>query len=196
MIKFSTRLTEVLTKNTIDGFFLLSITRGSAPFDPILRVSTFYRDIIMGDGHTYVADMMIVSADPPRIESTVNNEFYTVKLADVDFWLAENVAAGMVGCKLEARLVFIDTDTGEPLTDMADTLIVYKGRVSGTSYTLKLDMIGESILEVTCSSPMYELDRKNALLLSRDSFRKLHPGDSSFDQVHQGSRALLMKWGK
>jgi hypothetical protein len=87
-------------------------------------------------------------------------------------------------------------DYGQPYLNASDTFIVYKGRVESVAYAIDTQEIGEAKINITGSSPIVNLDQKNAIYLSRDYIRKQNASDSCCDQIFEGSGTLALKWGK
>jgi hypothetical protein len=194
MIQFSANIMSEVNAGNVETFYLLSIRNGDGSLE---RASTTHAiAITMGDGVTYLANDQIVAADPPKLSTTVDREQYRVTLADPSFENAEAADSGMVGKTLETRIGFVNSTTGLPYTAMADTFIIYKGRIDGAALTVKTAELGESNLDITCASPMAVLDMKKPLYLSKDFIRGRQASDSSCDQVYEGSGSLVLKWGK
>jgi hypothetical protein len=169
----------------------------------VIHSTSLFMDIDLLDsaglpvlGHSYVADDTIASVDAPQATTNVDREQFRILLSDPRLESMETVFNNLVGYPIEVRLGFLNIDTCMPFLDLSDTIIVYKGRVDSTAYSIKTQEMGEAVLQVTGSSPMRSLDAKNSLFLSRDYVRQLSPNDSSCDQIFEGSEALVLKWGR
>jgi hypothetical protein len=152
-------------------------------------------DITLSDSSTYLSDGTLLSIDPPQMNSSVDREQYKISFADPNFAEGEYASDGLIGSKVKNRLCFIGSD-GYPLTSIADTVLVYAGRVDGTAYVVKTGTTGEAILQITCASPMADLDYKKGLITSKDFVRGRNSDDSSCDMVYGGSGVLQLRWGK
>jgi hypothetical protein len=146
--------------------------------------------------YNYFSDATLVTIDPPQMSTNVDREQYKITLADPMLEKMTSVRNNLVGKVLEGRLGFVNHYTGTPYLEIADCPIVYKGRIDGASYLIKTNEFGESILQITGSSPMRNLDMKKSLFISRDFVRQRDATDSSCDQIYEGSGAITLKWGK
>jgi len=194
MLLFSPRVRQLIADGRARVFYTLHLLNADGT---VFRASTtHFSSVKLGNDITYVADDFIVSVDPPKISSNVDREQYRVTLADPDFQSAADAENGLVGKKMEARLGFLDPDTGLPLTDLADTFVVYKGRVDGMTSTISTDEVGESLFDMTGASPMVSLDMSKGIFLSRDSIRARDKEDACCDKIYNGSSSLVLKWGR
>lgn len=194
MLLFSTKVRQIIADGKGRVFFFLHITNGDGS---LFRASTTHHSpFTMANGITYLADDYIIGVDAPQLTTTVDREQYKITLADPDFSNAAAAESGLIGKKLEARLGFIDPDTGLPLSAMEDSFVVYKGRIDGMGATINTEEIGESTFVMSCASPMVSLDMKKGVYLSRDFVRSRNAADASCDKIYNGSGALVLKWGK
>jgi len=194
MLTFSPKVVSIIASGKGEAFYLLHILNGNGS---LYRASTtHFNSMTMANGITYAADDFIVNVDPPKLDTTVDREQYKITLADANFRTAADAENGMVGKRVEARIGFIDPDNGLPLTTMADTLCVYRGRLDGISATIETSEFGESTFVISCGSPMMSLDMKKGVYLSRDFVRSKYPTDSCCDKVYTGSGQIIFKWGK
>jgi hypothetical protein len=169
----------------------------------VIHSTSLFMDIDLLDsadlpvpGHSYISDDTIASVDAPQATTNVDREQFRILLNDPRLESMETVFNNLIGYPIEVRLGFLNVDTCLPFFKFSDTLLVYKGRVDSTAYSIKTQEMGEAVLQVTGSSPMRSLDAKNSLFLSRDYVRQLTPKDSSCDQIFEGSEALVLKWGR
>jgi len=191
MITLTSNLQTVLSADHVDYFYLIKIFDDSTVHNTL---TTFHRDITMGDGLTYLADGTLAAIDPPKSTTSVDRDQFMFALADPDFLQGSFASAGYIGKEVDARLGFMSNEV--PLTAMADTLFFYNGYVDGTGYRVDTKSEGEALLQITCSSPMADLDQKKGLYLSRDFVRNRNPTDSCCDQIYSGSGKLQLKWGR
>jgi len=195
MITFSPTVRQIIADGKAEVFFFVFVKNGDGS---LFRASTTHHTSFKaGDNINYVADDFIISADPPQQSSTVDREQYKLTLADPEFTTAAEAENGLVGKKVEVRLGFINPDNGKPLVqDMADTFIVYKGKVDGLSSSFDTVETGELLFVMSCASPMVSLDQSRGVYLSRDEIRSRTPTDSCCDKIYTGSSALTIKWGR
>ena len=197
MIALSSILTQVLRAPTIESFLLVTI--GS------LHKTTFYRDVLY-DGVTYLADGTLESVEPPRITSTVDKAAFRVTLNDPDIALggvtfldSQGVSRnllGAVGHPLSVRMAFVDQVTRQPILTPADTFVVYAGRIDSTGFNIDTETAGNSLFVISGTSPMGDLDLTKAFYTSQDFLDKNYPGDTSYEQLYEGSGPVNLRWGK
>jgi hypothetical protein len=189
MIELSTNVSTLLNSDKIIAIYLVDI--GGT------YQTTHYTDITLSNGNTYLGNSSLVAVDPPRINSTVDREAYSLIFADSSFIDESSFEGGLVGIPVEIRLGLIDPNTMQPLTALADTIIVYSGTVDNISYAIDTNDIGNAEITVTCASPMNNLEMKKVFYGSKTFVReRIDPDDSAFDQVYEGSNAIRLKWGK
>jgi len=193
MITFSAAMITAMSTQPVDYFHMIKIVNELGAVTK--AVTTHWANVLI-NSVTYLADGSLVRFDPPQITTTVDREQYKFILADPSFNEAAATEASLVGHRVEVRVGVLHATTKQPLTNLSDTLLVYAGRIDGASYNIKTDRIGESLLQITCASPLADLDMKRMLYCSRDFVRGRHPDDSSCDQVYGGSGVLALKWGK
>ncbi len=206
MKRLTTCINTVANRLGTEVFVLIEILAAT----PILLTTLSYSITMSGPGYTtrtYVSEGPIFSIDAPRMSTIVDREAYKVQLADTDGSLRALFDAGVVGVPVTVRLGFVNN--GPPLTDSAgntigtgmafadyrDTLTIYSGAIDNTGIIANFNE-SSKIATIECSSPVASLDMKNSFFTSKDSMRNRHPGDSSFDLVHQTSGAAMLLWGK
>lgn len=194
MIKLSTNLQALLSKGTIELFYLLKIAEYNEDKSPLLTTS-YFTDLVVG-GDTYLSNGNLVMVSPPRLESIVDKSSFDITLSDPEFSEASTLEVNLMGNLVELRAGAIDTSTNLPLLNLEDILLVYKGKVDAFSYKASVKELGENLLIIKCGSPMMNLDSKRSFHLNKDFVRNIHPTDSSCDQINEGSGSLLLKWGK
>lgn len=190
MLQFSSPIAAEIAAGTARGFITILIKSGVGA--TLLATTTHYAAVTLSDGITYLADDNIISIDPPQLSSTVDREEYKIVVDGA----AMDADLDLVGCSLEVRLCFVNTATGLPYTTLADTLLFYKGKVSGKSAEFETESAGSYQFTVKGASPMMALDMIGGMYLSRDSIRSMSPEDSCCDEIYQGSSALVLKWGR
>jgi len=194
MITFSPKVKAIIASGRAEGFYFFHILEQNGS---VVRASTtHWASFIASNGVTYDADDYIVSVDPPQLSTTVDRENYKIALADPDFYEAAKAENGMVGKRFEARFGFLDLETGLPLANLGDSLIVYKGKIDGMSASITLEEAGESLTTISCASPVMSLDMHKGIYLSRDNVRARNPKDACCDDIYTGSGSLTFKWGR
>lgn len=188
MIQFSQTLIDILSEPAIESFYLISVLD--------YKTTTYPTNITLSNNETFLSDGKLLEVTPPKLSTVVDREAYSIKFSDVDFFFGQFAETGLVGQTVIVRLGFVDQSTGLPLTNINDTLLVYKGQIDGVNYTIDTENVGSVIFEVICASPMANLDGVKSFYGSRPFIRNLNPEDSSFDQIYEGSGKLNLKWGK
>lgn len=194
MITFSPRVTELIASNRAEAFFCMHILNGGGS---LFKASTTYHEnVALSNGVTYISDDFIAKMEPPHQSSDVDKEKYKLAVNDDGFFLAANAENGLVGKRMEVRICFFDPDIPGPLLNLADTMILYKGRLHGLEGELEMEEFGQIGFTITGSSPMMSLDMTKGIFLSKDAIRARNPNDGSCDDIYKGSTPLLQKWGK
>ena len=188
MITFSNKIAGYLAKREISAFYIVDINGTN-------RFCTHYADIAF-NGHTYTGNISLVSVDPPQMTTVVDRQQFKLGFSDPNMEFGSIAELGMVGQPVSIYIAFIDIDTGEPQLSLPDVILAYRGKIDGTAYGIETDEIGSSIFELTCSSPMGDLDAVKPMRATQDYMDKNFPGDSSFSQIYQGSGTLYLRWGK
>jgi len=193
MITFSNLVSQILSQPSIKSFYAIKIAD--------YYTTTHYSNITLSNGETYLSDGRILAVTPPQFSATVDTEKYGITLIDPDFFFKDRFSnqvntTGLVGQEVIVRLGFLDTQTEEPLLDLVNTILVYKGKIDSTTYNIRTENVGSIEFSISCSSPMANLDGVKAFYGSKQFIRSLYSDDSSFDQVYEGSGDLLTKWGK
>jgi len=195
MISFTQNVRNALMNRPTDYFHMLEIK--DKENNTWKATTTLPYDIALSDGSSFVSDLnTTIMFDPPKMSSSVDREQYKITLSDPSMTAVSTLENSVLGFKVKVRLGFLDYQTKMPLSDITDTILIYAGRIDGASYVIKTQESGDIILQLTCASPMADLDLKKALWTSRDFVRSRNPEDSSCDQVYGGSGALQLKWGK
>ena len=194
MIKISAAVQALLNQNIVSAFILVKIY--IKPSTIIKSITTNSYDLTMSDGVTYLSNGELISIDPPQISTNVDREIFKIVLADPNFAEGPYAESGYIGKSIEVRIGFLDRITNEPLLSISNTFITYAGRIEGTSYNVKTQEQGEATLELSCSSPMSDLDFKKSIYLSRDFIRGRNANDVCCDSIYSGSGGLQLKWGR
>lgn len=188
MIQFNSTIQSIISQPTVELFYLVTI--GS------YKTTNYFRAITLSNGEVFPADGRLMQVDPPQLSSTVDRELYKISFADPDFYFGTEFPTNLVGTEVSVRVGFVDQSTKQPLTQISNTVIIYKGAVDGTSYSIETENSGESVWLVTCASPMNDLEMVRAMYTSKDAIKLSFPGDTSFDQIYEGSGDVELKWGK
>lgn len=206
MIPFTNNIISALNNDAIEYFSMVRIERAAHEIDPIpinlYATTSHYNDIqLLVNGnpdskYNYIADGTLMAVDPPQNSSVVDREQYRVAFADPEFAKRGVIEDSLVGRIIEARLGFINPLDNRPFLNVEDTIVVYRGRVDGAAISIKSGGLGESIVKITGSSPMRNLDMKKPFFISREKVKQREPLDTSCDQIYEGSLGLTMKWGR
>jgi hypothetical protein len=192
-------LADLLSRDSVEYFFLVSIGTGwystSLPYD-----------ITIG-GVTYHSADGLMKADPPRLSKTVDREVYRLQFADPAFTLKAMFESGAAGLPVTVRMGFLNPSTtnmvdstgttvrvGAAFKNILDTLIVYQGTIDSHSFAQDFESGGVATIE--CSSPMSDLDMSRPFYTSREGIRQWNANDTAFDQIYDGSKQVVTKWGK
>jgi hypothetical protein len=195
MRQFSASVRTIIDSGVISYFYLVSI--GVA-----LKHTSYHTDITF-DGDVYLADNKLVNIQPPKMSSVVDREPYKIMYVDHDFSFRPSFEAGMVGQPVVVRMVFVNTtdgvlsgvNPGFPLLDPDDTIITHTGAVDSQNYSADFDS-GEVTATIEASSPMAALSMVNSFYTSKNHLQQRAPGDTSFNQMYEGSPGVRLMWGK
>lgn len=191
MISFNAKVIDLLSQPSIEAFYLVEIE-----LPTVYRTTSFFSDLTLDDGNTYYNDGRLLTVDPPKLSATVDREQYKITFADTDMYFGQYLNSGLVGTRVSVRVGFVDTLTNMPLLQMANTILVYKGRVDNGAYGISTDEAGDCVFVLTCSSPMGDLDLVKTMMTSKDALRNIDPSDNSFEQIYEGVGQIELKWGK
>lgn len=192
MIELTSVQQSVLSESNFNFFYAVRIDLPTHS-----RYFSTYFDTVTIGGNLYDSNSAILSVEPPKISTSVDREEFNITMADVNF--VQGIAAenGIVGSDVEVRLVLISGSTGLPITNLADTIIIYKGQVDSVSYLINTADTGEAVFKISCASPMAKLDMSKPYYSSKTFVKeKVSSNDNSFDQLYQGSGSIRLKWGK
>lgn len=192
MIQFNNTIKQLLQQPVIESFYLVQVNLAGLT----LKTTSFYTDLILSDGSTYLSDGRLLAVDPPKLSATVDRELYKITMADPDFSLGAYLEKGLVGVDVVVRVGFVNTATNLPLTDLVNTVIVYQGKVDSGSYAVSTEDVGETVFVLSCSSPMGDLDLTKYLQTTKDALRYIDATDTSFEQVYENAGQIELRWGK
>lgn len=187
MIAFSAVVQDLLRQPVVESFYAIKIGE-------TYRKTSLFSNITLG-GLEYVADGAILSVEPPKMVSVVDKQQFKISIIDNHMELGAAAEGALLGMPVEVRAVFLNAQ-GVPHTDLQDTLLIYKGVVDSAAYAISTSRLGSVIFNITCSSPMSDLDLTKTYYTSQEYLDKNHPGDTSYTQVHEGAGAINLKWGK
>jgi hypothetical protein len=187
MLQISAPVSALLRGDAVEAFYLVGI-------------DTFYRTSHSSDvnllGNLYESDGSVLSVDPPLLSSTVDRQLFKLTLTDVGIPLGSFAENGILGLDVVVYVGFIDPSTGVPYTSSNDYIKIYSGYVDGCSYSYSMGTVGERLFSVTCSTPMGDLDLKKPIYTSQNYLDKNNPGDTSFQQIYEGSGPIEIRWGR
>ena len=186
MITFSAQLKDFLSRPTVSGFYLIQIKD--------TYMTTYFNDVTV-DGHVYLKNSPILSVEPPQQSSSVDSQKYVIGFADPSYSLGFMSESNIVGAPACVRICIINPDTKVPLLN--DLITIYKGAVSDTAYKVETGELGSTVYQVTCSSPMGNLDMTKNFLGNKSFIReRIDSSDSAFDQIYEGGSRVRVRWGK
>jgi hypothetical protein len=146
--------------------------------------------------NTYYNDGRLIQIDSPRLSSTVDRELFKISFADPTFTFGASVDSGLIGKMVDVKVAFVNQSTQLPELDTSNLLTVYRGKIDSTEYSVNTGVNGEVVLNVSCSSPMNDLDMSKPFYTTKDATFGRDSSDTSFDQIYEGSGVLNLKWGK
>ena len=187
MISFSSNVQSALTGPSSAAFYLMK-------FGDVYKTS-YFRDLTIG-GISYISDGSIVHIEPPQLTSTVDRQPFKITIADTMFEYGPVSEQGLLGTPVEIRIGFEDPSTKQPFLSEGDTLLVYKGKIDGTGYTVNTAQYGSSVFVVTCTTPMSDLDLTRAYYVTQDHLDKNYAEDTAYEQLFEGSGQINIKWGR
>lgn len=186
MITIPPNIQNILQGIEIETFYCVAI----GPY----QSTSYFRDLTLATYGLFVADGNLLGVDPPASNSVVTKADFNTQIADPALILGAYAEGGLVGMQMTVHLGFVDNDV--PLVGANDTIVVYRGKVSGTAYRIDTNERGRSIFNVQGSSPMSDLDHTRPYWTNKEFVRQLRPGDSSFDSNAEGSGTVVLGWGK
>lgn len=193
MITLTSTQNNILQQNIVESFYAIKISGPSVT----KKICNYFTDVTLSNSDVYLGNKEILTIQPPQITTTVDREQYTVVLADPEFEYGSLAEDNFVGSEFEVRLILINPSTKLPVTDINETLILYKGQVDAVSFKADLSEIGENTFTIIGASPLASLDAVKPFYSSKTFLReKVLATDSAFDQVYQGSGKIRIKWGK
>jgi hypothetical protein len=188
MIKVSPKFTSLASSNQKSFAFCVQVDT--------YRSTTFYRDIILSSGETFIADGRAVQVSPPKVDSIVDRQEMSIILNSSvlnDLGLSFDL---LIGKRLALYQVAIDPVTNLPETNTADILVITRNFISSVSVQYDTAERGESNIEVKGSSPLLDLSLKKKYYASKEYIQQFAPLDTAYDQIYVGSRLINLKWGK
>jgi len=185
MRTFSTEVSEALSQDSVEYFFLVELELNSNYY------MTTHADDITVEGNVYTANGAIFNYDPPKQNSVVDRDAYKIAFIDPTNQLLLEARAGMVGKTVRIRAGFVH-DTLGPLTDPADLVYVYSGYVDSPSISNDFET---KIVSIECSSPMADLDAVKPFFTTKAGVSQFDESDTCFDRIHDGY-SLQLRWGK
>lgn len=194
MIQFNSTIVQLLQQPTIETFVLVKFKKPNN--SEYYRETSYMRDLTLDNLEIYPSQGRLLSFDAPKLSTTVDREQYKLSFADSAMYFGEYADDGLVGLPIEVRLGFVNVSTNLPLTQINNTLLVYKGQIDSASYAINTSEVGESIFNISCTSPMADLDLTKTFYTSKEFLKKIDPEDNSFDQIYEGSGQLEVKWGR
>jgi len=216
MKNISAGVLELLASNSIMHYHLVKI----GPFIDTDGNTQTYRHTTVAGGITilndgfYTDNNYLVAVDPPRQSAAVDRESFKVTYADPTFEYRALFEQGFMGIPITVYLGFfntleklvggpIDANTklypqgvieGMPLESPDDIIIIYQGTTDTPTYSI--DLKGEIVATLECTSPMGALGMIRSMMTNRETLRQEYPNDTSYDELFIGSSGLALLWGK
>lgn len=195
MRHISDSVLQMLASRHLSVFYLVDIDT-----DTPMKHTSFYRDIVTPFG-TYSADNNLIGVDSPRLDANIDRESYKILYADPSFSLRSLAEGGISGIPVKVRIGFLNTldvvvngvMPNQPFTGADDFLTSYDGVIDFPSISIQDENV-HMIFE--CASPMASLGLIKSHFTSQDYLKHLDTGDTSFDQVYDGSHKIDLLWGK
>lgn len=188
MIELSPAIKDLLLNPTLEFVYLVDIDT--------VKLTNHYSNIELSDGSIYLGNSGLVAVDPPQTGSSVDRQEYKITIVDNEFSFSSMYSGGLVGKLLKVRVLFIDPSDGSLFKSISDLLTIYIGKVDNMGYTNETESVGSTVVNITGSSPMADLDRKKEFLATREAMRNINPIDTAFDDVYEGSASVKLRWGK
>lgn len=185
MIVLNERIAELFNQPVISSFLCVSVAG--------MRLTTFPSNLTLADG-IYTSSDLILSLDEPQMTSTVDRDLYKMTFSDSERVLMRVFEGGINGADITALAGFVDYYSEEPELD--HLFIIYKGIVESYSYEVDTAGQGGATATISCSNLMASLDDSNPYYTSKQYIRSISPGDTSFDQIYEGSGSVVLRWGK
>jgi hypothetical protein len=201
MISLTTFQSNTLSKQNVEAFYIIEIEyktySNNSWTTSYKRLSTFNKDVTLTNGKTYTGNSPIIELQPPRISSEVDREQYTITFADPNYEFGILSENNLVGMAVEAGIILLDYETKLPNLNSQEVLLVYKGRIDSSSFSIDTSEFGAVLYKLACASPVANLDAVKPFYTSKSFMKdKIKSDDTSFDQVSQGTGTLRFKWGR
>lgn len=185
MIILNDTIRDILNQPVIESFSMVELGN--------YKTTDYFGNINLSDGRVFVNDGKLLSVEPPHLSTVVDRAIYKISFADPNYdFAAEH--DNYTGMQASVRLGFIQDEM--PLLQVENTFLLYQGQVDFAAYNISTEDNGETVFVVECASPMANLDLVRTFYTSKENMRMLSPGDTSFDQVYEGSGQISLKWGK
>ena len=189
----------LLGQNSVQTFYLFSIKGVGIN----LKYTTHFHDVTVTGLGTFKHENSIASFKPPIMERASNREAWKMGLADSNFELREIVELNLIGARAKFYMGLVNTmdyivggaEPGQPLLDIDDITLGFDGIIDTKDYTVN-PLENVNLLNIECSTPMASLGMTRPYLTSRDALRHINAGDTSFDEVYNGSAGVTILWGK
>ena len=199
---FNNTVKQLLALDEVSTFYLVQIENPGV----LLRDTTAAYDLPVNMGletYTFSSGNGLYSVEPPRLSTTVDREPYKIVYIDTLMEKRALFETGLVGANVTVYLGFYNTTDevlgdalpGQPLLNIANTIIVYRGNIDTTSYNINPEE-GSVVATMECASPMACLGLTRSFYTSKEAMKLINPLDTSFDQVYVGSKGINLVWGK
>ncbi len=202
MRSFSPDIFTLLNNDEVTVFSLIAVKLNSGyhwyhttlPYDVTIAG--------LESGHTFLSNNGLIGLDTPKLSKVVDRETFKITYSDNERELITRLYTGAVGSPCAVYYGFFNTTDqllggaapGQPILSLSHIILAYKGVLD--TYGYNVDTEAEIKVSLECSSPMAALDLVNVFRTSNDAMIARNPSDTSFSQVHLGSSAVNLVWGK
>jgi hypothetical protein len=189
MISLNSTILNLLSQGEVSSFYLVNIAN-------TVYTTDYPYDLTVG-ADTYESSGILVNIEAPALTSSVDSVEYRIMLADSDNSLASVFeTANILSKNATISIGFVDTATKQPLTDPANTVLIYRGRVDSYSKEANTSNYGSTLFVLSCVSPMAALDLKKPYWTSNEFISRYNLNDNSYELSHTGLTKLRLKWGR
>jgi len=195
---FSDNVKTLLRSDEVSVAYCVQIEGLSQPF----RDTSNATPVVINE-LTYTPESGLASVEAPRLSDIVDKASYKVVYTDPTSTLLSELENSISGREMVVYAVLRNTTNaalggippGMLLTSLNDVILVYKGRIDSTGYTLDPDN-GTITVVIEGGSPMANLGMPKARYTSKESMSFIDPADTCFDEIFIGAEDAALLWGK
>ena len=204
MLNLSYRVSELISKGSVEYFYLIEATRNNSAF-PLFPVEdgfsshitsypqnlSFFIDDYGSFTFKYCASLHSVEA--PKSTSIVDRSAFKLTFADVNQALKSRFDQKPYGVRIRVWVGLIDLYNGSPLSDFSDYINTQAGFIDSLYYEADFGN-STAIATIECSNPMGDLDRSNPYWCTGVNQRRRYPDDACFDDVFKSAKSKTVTW--